>query len=144
LPRRIGAGEMPGADPRGGKTNQAMLTSEAIERFKNELEQQLDELLARAEITVKILSTDDNTASDPLDQATLDSGRVHTLRFRERESRLIRKIKTTLLKIEEGEFGICEACGGDIPFKRLSARPVTAYCIGCKTAMEARERAVGL
>jgi DnaK suppressor protein len=121
-----------------------MLTSEAIERFKNELEQQLDELLARAEITVKILSTDDNTASDPLDQATLDSGRVHTLRFRERESRLIRKIKTTLLKIEEGEFGICEACGGDIPFKRLSARPVTAYCIGCKTAMEARERAVGL
>lgn len=132
------------APTRSGKCDEPfMLTNETIEQFKNELEQQLEELLLRAEFAVKLLSRDENTASDPLDQATLDSGRYDTLRFRERESRLIRKIRATLEKIEDGDFGICEACGGSIPLKRLIARPVTAYCITCKTKMEARERAVG-
>lgn len=121
-----------------------MLTADMKNQFKNDLEQRLEELLLRAEFTVKLLSKDDNTASDPLDRATLDSGRTETLRYRERESRLIRKIKTTLQKIEDGDFGICEGCGSDIPLLRLMARPVTAYCIRCKTLMEDRERAVGL
>ncbi len=119
------------------------MESMETEYFKNYLEQQLEELISRAESTVKLLCKDDEYASDPLDRATLDNGRDNTLRFRERESRLIRKIKTTLLKIEEGDFGICEACGEDIPLNRLMARPVTAYCIRCKTQMETRERAVG-
>lgn len=121
-----------------------MLTPETINRFKAELEQQLEELLLRSEGTVKLMTKDENKASDPLDRATLDSGRTEALRYRERESRLIRKIKKTLEKIEEGVFGICEGCGEDIPLKRLMARPVTSYCIDCKTKMEAMERALGL
>ena len=121
-----------------------MLTPETINRFKTELEQQLEELLQRAEGAVRLMTKDENTASDPLDRATLESGRTEALRYREREGRLIRKIKTTLEKIEDGDFGICEACGDDIPLKRLEARPITSYCIGCKTKMEAMERATGL
>ena len=105
----------------------AVLKSSQLEYFKETLEQQLEELFSRADSAVKLLSMDNQSASDLLDRATLDSGRDNTLRFRERESRLIRKIKSTLDKIEEGDFGICEACGGDIPIQRLLARPVTAY-----------------
>jgi DnaK suppressor protein len=123
---------------------QNILTSEMTDRFKTELEMQLEELLSRAEVAVKLMTKDQVTASDPLDRATLDSGRTETLRYRERESRLIRKIRTTLEKIEDGDFGICEGCGKEIPLKRLMARPVTAYCISCKTKMEATERAFGL
>jgi DnaK suppressor protein len=90
------------------------------------------------------MTKDEITASDPLDRAALDSGRTETLRYRERESRPIRKIKMTLEKIEDNEFGICEGCGEEIPLKRLIARPVTAHCIGCKTKMEAAERVFGL
>jgi DnaK suppressor protein len=120
------------------------LSPSDIAFFKALLQQELDALLARADETVSNLSRIGETIPDPLDRATVDSGRETDLRFRERESRLIRKIRATLGKIEEGTFGICEGCGGDIPISRLKARPVTAHCIRCKTKMETWERAAGL
>ena len=36
-------------------------------------------------------------------------------------------------------YGICEGCQGDIPYKRLKARPVTTLCIECKTSQEEAE-----
>jgi DnaK suppressor protein len=115
-----------------------------IPKIRQQLEQQLAELLIRANETVGDLSKEGEAFADPLDRAALDSGREHNLRFRERESRLIHKIKTALQKMDEGDFGICESCGEDIPLSRLMARPVTAYCIQCKTRMENWEKAVGL
>jgi DnaK suppressor protein len=114
-----------------------------IDAFKRLLEQQFEELLIRAEETVSSLSKDDESTADPLDRAVLDSGRENNLRFRERESRLIRKIKAALEKIDEGIFGICESCGENIPLPCLKARPVTAHCIQCKTKLENWEKAVG-
>ena len=57
---------------------------------------------------------------------------------------MIRKIQIALEKIENDEFGICEMCGEDIPLARIKARPVTAYCIQCKSRMESLEKASGL
>ena len=119
------------------------IESKDIDFFKDLLTEQLEDLLCRAEKTVGNLVQPGDVASDPLDQAALESERNYTLRIRDRESRLIKKIKAALLKIEDGTFGICEACGDDITVARLRARPVTAYCIQCKTRMEATERAVG-
>lgn len=98
----------------------------------------------RADETVSSLTKEGESSADPLDRATMDSGRENSLRFRERESRLIRKIRTALQKIDEGDFGICESCGEDIPLPRLKARPVTAHCIQCKTKLEHWEKVVGL
>jgi DnaK suppressor protein len=66
------------------------------------------------------------------------------LRIRDRENKLIKKIKKALDRIENGTFGICEKCGEDISVKRLKARPVTTHCIDCKTKEEAFEKALGL
>jgi RNA polymerase-binding transcription factor DksA len=52
---------------------------------------------------------------------------------------LLGKIIQSLGKIEEGTFGICEACGEEISIERLRARPVATYCITCKNKMEALE-----
>ena len=79
-------------------------------------------------------------APDPLDRATLDIDRTSMLRIRDRESKLIRKIKKTLESIYDGTFGICEMCEEEIGFERLKARPVTSHCIKCKTIMEAVEK----
>ena len=80
-----------------------------------------------------------DVSADPLDKAAMESVVSSTFRIRDRESRLINKIQITLAKIKDGEFGICEACGDDIPLERLTARPVTAYCIECKTLLESWE-----
>jgi DnaK suppressor protein len=111
--------------------------------IKNELTRQLNELLTMAEKTVSTLVQSGEWAADPLDQAALESDRNYTLRIRDRESHLIRKITTALAKIEDGSFGICESCGDEISLARLKARPVTAYCIQCKTQMEAFEKVSG-
>ena len=121
----------------------ARLQPEEIEYFKELLSRQLDELLLRAEKTVAQLVRDDGLSADIVDQAASDIDRNYTLRICDRESRLIGKIKTALAKIEEGTFGICESCDEQIGIERLKARPVTAYCIRCKTQMEAFEKVSG-
>lgn len=77
---------------------------------------------------------------DPTDQASVETDRNFDLRIKDRERKLIRKIDQAILRIKEGEFGICESCGGDISVKRLQARPVTTLCIDCKTEQEQEER----
>jgi RNA polymerase-binding transcription factor len=120
------------------------LSPQEILGFKESLTKQLDDLLYQAEKTVYALIQDGTSSADVLDQATLGMGREYTLRIRDRESRLIQKIKAALIKIEDGSFGVCEECGEPISYARLKARPVTAYCIQCKSKMEAFERSSGL
>jgi DnaK suppressor protein len=115
-----------------------------IEDLRQLLEDQMTELVHKAKEAVNVLSKEGDSTADPLDRATMDSGRDNSLRIRERESRLIQKILAALEKMDEGVYGICEACGDDIPISRLRARPVTAYCIHCKTKMETWERAAGI
>lgn len=114
-----------------------------LEFFESLLTRQLEELLVRGKQTFFDTMTSDNAYADPLDRAATESENRNRLRIRSRESRLIKKIKTALDKIENGEFGICETCGEDIPMNRLHARPVTAFCIECKTKMESWEKAAG-
>ena len=115
-----------------------------LEALRQHLEDQMAELVYKAKEAVNVLSKEGGNSADPLDRATTDSCRESSLRFRERESRLIRKIMAALEKMDEGVYGICESCGDDIPLSRLKARPVTSYCIQCKTKMESWEKAVGI
>ena len=48
-----------------------------------------------------------------------------------------------LRKLDQGEFGVCEECGGMIGKKRLEARPETTLCIRCKEDQERIEKAYG-
>jgi len=111
--------------------------------FKDNLLQRLDELYDEAEKTVAGMTDTEETFPDPTDRATLESDRNFMLRIRDRERKLIVKIKEALLRIEDGSFGLCESCGDDIGVDRLKARPVTTLCIECKRKQEAVERARG-
>jgi DnaK suppressor protein len=69
----------------------------------------------------------------------MESDRAFTLRIRDRERRLIKKIRQALDRIEDGSFGVCEDCGEQIGVPRLKARPVTKLCINCKSKQEEDE-----
>ena len=115
-----------------------------IEYFKDLLSNRLEDLLDQADNTVSGMTAPKENFPDPTDRATLESDRNFMLRIRDREHKLIKKIKKALERIENGTFGVCEACGEDISLKRLKARPVTTQCIECKTKEEAFEKALGL
>jgi DnaK suppressor protein len=70
----------------------------------------------------------------------LESDRNFLLRIKDRERKLIMKVKEALDRIDNGTFGVCESCGRPISEKRLMARPVTTQCIDCKTEEEKKER----
>jgi len=115
-----------------------------IEYFKEFLTDRLEELLNQADNTVSGMITPKENFPDPTDRASLETDRNFMLRIRDRENKLIKKIKKALARIEDESFGICEKCGDDISAKRLKARPVTTQCIDCKTKEEALEKALGI
>ncbi|HMK36554.1 MAG TPA: RNA polymerase-binding protein DksA [Desulfomonilaceae bacterium] len=118
------------------------LKKEDLEYFQGLLQKQLDELVRGAGKTVGDMTELEGKTSfpDPTDRASLESDRNFELRIRDRERKLINKIRKALEKIEDGSFGFCEVCGEPIEFKRLEARPVTTHCIDCKTSEEEEER----
>ena len=116
------------------------MKEEHVHFFKQLLNEQLKELLGQADLTVRDLVDNNERSADLLDLANFDYERGTMLRIRDRESKLIRKIQRALENIEDGNYGICEVCEEEIAIERLKARPVTTYCIHCKTKMEAMER----
>ncbi len=117
-----------------------MLTQAELMSYRDLLENQLADLDRKAGGTVSDLLLNSIGAADLLDLATMDADRGWTLRIRDRESKLIRKIKVALRRIQDGSYGECEECGEDISMARLQARPVTSHCIRCKTKLESMEK----
>jgi DnaK suppressor protein len=115
-----------------------------LDDFKALLKERLDDLLSQAGDTVTGMTSQKENFPDPTDRAALEADRNFMLRIRDREHKLIKKIKKALDRIETGTFGICETCGEEISVARLKARPVTTQCIDCKTKEEAQEKALGL
>ena len=112
-----------------------------LKHFQTLLNEKLDELLLEADRTVDGM-TDAKAENfpDPTDRAALESNRNFTLRIRDRERKLIAKIKEALTRIDDGSYGKCEECGEKIGRERMEARPVTTLCIDCKSLQEAGER----
>lgn len=120
------------------------MTEEELDFFRQLLESELDELREKAEDTiVELLGVTSDGEPDPLDQASMDIYHKDKLRIRSRESRLIKKIQASLQAIEDGTYGICQDCEEPISIERLKARPMTSYCIFCKSRREAYERLTG-
>jgi DnaK suppressor protein len=104
------------------------------------LQSQLDELVREAGKTVSEMTDEKTNFPDPTDRASLESDRNFELRIRDRERKLIMKIREAIERIDEGAFGICESCEEEISEARLRARPVTTLCIECKTEQERQEK----
>lgn len=115
-----------------------------LEFYQEHLTKRLKELVSQGDDTLSGMTAPKENFPDPTDRASLETDRNFTLRIRDRELKLIKKIKKALDRIENGTFGVCESCGDAIGNKRLKARPVTTQCIDCKEAEEATERALGI
>ncbi|MFO7736845.1 MAG: RNA polymerase-binding protein DksA [Desulfatiglandaceae bacterium] len=121
-----------------------MLTKKKQDFFRDLLNQRLNELLEDANKTLSGMSDQTENFPDPTDRASMESDRNFELRIRDRERKLISKIKDALERLEVGTYGICEQCGEDITEERLKARPVTTLCIECKKMQETQEKVKGL
>jgi DnaK suppressor protein len=100
-------------------------------------------LMEEVDRTVHHMQDEATNFPDPNDRATQESEFSLELRTRDRERKLIKKIDEALARLDEHEYGYCEACGVEIGVRRLEARPTATLCIDCKTLDEIREKQRG-
>lgn len=116
------------------------MEADKLDFFRNMLSDEMKTLLSEADKTVTEMTSDSSNFPDPTDRATQESDRNFELRIRDRERKLINKIKDALDRIDSGDFGVCEECGEEISEARLKVRPVTTLCIDCKMEAEQKEK----
>ena len=101
-------------------------TIDKIEIFEEILQRKVEEL-------VRILRSRDGItiekSPDQMDDTQYESARDLAIRNADRESTLLRDVKTALQQIRDGSFGTCIMCDQCISAKRLSAAPSALRCI---------------
>ena len=117
---------------------------EKLEIYRNLLFERMDNLLGTAGQTLDKLSSDVDLFADPVDRAMTESSNTIELRKRDRERKLLQKIKEAIQRTEDGTYGVCEECGEEISDSRLSVRPEATLCINCKEDQEKVEKKFGL
>ena len=118
----------------------AGMSKKKLEEFRQVLNTWKDTLVKEALASMEGMTEVQEPHADLTDQASAEADRDFLLRIKDRERKLILKIREALHRIDAGTFGTCEICGEQISEKRLRARSVTTQCIECKTDMEDQER----
>ena len=110
---------------------------------RTELEKHKRVLEAKqAELAAGLRKRDDiaiEKSPDALDEVQLAGERELAIRTLDRESSLLRQVKSALARVADGSYGTCLHCDDEIKPKRLDAVPWTKYCITCQEAADRHE-----
>lgn len=110
------------------------LSDEQIQEFKEQLEEEQEELeqdlsmIGRinpdnpedweaVKADLNVMETDLNEVADTFEEFEENAAILNELEIR------LREVKHALEKIEEGNYGICEVSGDEIPLERLEVNP---------------------
>ena len=101
------------------------MNKKKLKAYRELLMDELRRLMGEASGTLNGMSNEKALFPDPTDRAALEADRNFLLRIRDRERRLILKIREALGRIDDETFGICQGVRDeDISDSRLKARPV--------------------
>ena len=105
------------------------MTKTEVNNFKKILEEKQDELeqIVRNRDAITI-----EKSADALDEVQHASERELAIRNLDRESNLLRNVRSALRRIDDGSFGVCLHCEEEISPKRLAAVPWAPFCIQCQ------------
>ena len=113
-----------------------MLSAKKVDHFRQVLETRITELertLAAAEREARASTT---KHADPADQAASEYDKQALAHQTANMRKTLIGLRQALKALQEGRFGECADCGGEIESKRLEAIPWARYCIACQEAKE--------
>ena len=134
------SGPIHGIEPYRPERGEEYMSNGQLEHFEQILTAWKEELMQEVDRTVHHMQDEAANFPDPSDRATQESEFGLELRTRDRERKLLRKISSALIRIEEGTYGFCEETGEEIGLKRLEARPVATLCLEAQERREMAER----
>jgi DnaK suppressor protein len=129
-----------GIQPYTISKGESYMNDEQYAHFRKILIAWKRQLMEEVDRTVHHMKADAANHADPADRATQEEEFSLELRTRDRERKLIKKIDESLVTIDLGDYGYCEACGIEVGIRRLEARPTATLCIDCKTLQEIKEK----
>ncbi len=124
-------------------TDQPMAASR--KRFMADLRQQLLDMKAKLLDEMQLESKAEREGNkdeglDTYDLASEERDREISFILSDREHSKVRNIDDALERIQDGSYGICDACGLEIGEERLSAMPFTRLCRDCQQEQEREAR----
>jgi DnaK suppressor protein len=134
------SGPIHGVEPYATKRGEEYMSPKQLGHFEAILSSWKSELMKEVDRTVHHMQDEAANFPDPNDRATQESEFGLELRTRDRERKLLRKIGSALIRIEEGSYGYCDETGEEIGLKRLEARPVATLCVEAQERREMAER----
>ena len=118
------------------------MNDEKLEFFRRRLSDMERELRANADqTTVNLRET--TVVPDPADRATIEEEHALELRTRDRERKLLKKVKQSLASIESGDYGWCVETGEPIGIARLLARPTATLSLEAQQRRELKQKLYG-
>lgn len=81
-----------------------------------------------ADLAGPVTDSADQASADLL--ADLDNAEVS------RDLRMLRELDAALARLEDGSYGSCAECGGEIGIERLRAYPTALRCVDCQRVYE--------
>jgi DnaK suppressor protein len=76
---------------------------------------------------------------DEVESSEIDSQEAIEFALIQMKAETLNKINEALSRLEDGTYGHCFECGGEIAEARLRALPFAARCRGCEEAREAAD-----
>ena len=117
------------------------LTPEQIELLRGKLVAARDQITARAQAGARLRSERDADVGDAMDAAASSAEAEDAYAHGERDRVMLIRIERALAKLERGEdYGVSEASGEPIGFRRLNAVPWARLTIEEEEAVERRAR----
>jgi DnaK suppressor protein len=113
-----------------------MIESDRSKYFRKVLTLMLAPLAKKGFVGSDCAWHSDEKFPDLVDWAIAERDREMSLRILQREMELINRVQSALKRVDEGTYGICEACEEEIALARLKARPVTTLCVMCQKKQE--------
>ncbi len=105
------------------------MTSNEIKRYKEALSKKMTELSGslgnRRPIAIE-------STPEACERIVLAAQRELAVVRLDRNSRLLREVKTAMARIEDGSYGACESCEEAITPRRLDAIPWARHCVQCQ------------
>ena len=110
-----------------------------LDFFKARLPKMEQDLLRNAGQTTENLR-ETTLVPDPADRATIEEEHALELRTRDRERKLLKKVKASIASIDAGEYGWCVETGEPIGIARLLARPTATLSLEAQQRRELKQK----
>lgn len=129
-----------GIEPYKIKAREKYMSPAQTQHFRDILLAWKTNLLDEVSRTIHLMQDENINHPDPNDRASQETDMSLELRNRDRERKLLKKIDSTIIRVDNDDYGWCDRCGIEIGIRRLEARPTAELCVDCKTLNEIKER----